>query len=160
MRECCSITQDMRETIPIDVIADYSLGSYDDALDGMLLSKYGLYDLFGNPIITSDFDSVISGELPSLQLCFCKDCLSVIDDEKHTTSLTSDLKDDKPIDVEAQLEFDTNDDIISPLLPTLYDAAARIETEEPIGIDQLNHKIREERGSVLNFPAVTLTEMD
>ena len=59
--------------MPERVQQDYCLKNYDERLEELILSRYGLYNSTGEPIDIDSFEAV-----PGLQLCICNVCFNEI----------------------------------------------------------------------------------
>ena len=73
LKLCISFTKERRERMPERVQQDYCLKNYDERLEELILSRYGLYNSTGEPIDIDSFEAV-----PGLQLCICNVCLNEI----------------------------------------------------------------------------------
>ena len=80
LRARVALTEDRKRRMQPPVQEDYCLAKYDKRLDGLILSRYGLYTSTYTPI---DLERVEPVE--DLRLCLCHECADVI---RHTLTLS------------------------------------------------------------------------
>jgi hypothetical protein len=93
--------------MPDKVQQEYSLERYDQRLEGIVLSKFGLYR--GSDKSHIDYATFTTEE--DLHLCLCKDCKDDIEEPYNSgvrTTVTVPVPNNKEVEVDSESEEDSD----------------------------------------------------
>jgi hypothetical protein len=107
LRRSVGFTPLLRSRMPDKVQQEYSLERYDQRLEGIVLSKFGLYR--GSDKSHIDYATFTSEE--DLHLCLCKDCKDDIEEPYNSgvrTTVTVPVPNNTEVEVDSESEEDSD----------------------------------------------------